>query len=348
MPDQPPINPSTAYSGYAHGAKASPDVASKALQHALGKRGVLTLSGHWRIWLLLTPHFQHCIAACVDRVARESGSLNVVGCLANGVFSDDDWSLDSPGAVVLLEPSPVRSARWRLTLAAPNALEGDWKTDGKLRLGGIAGDATGSGPYCLWQGRHISAGRIDLPSRQPRWLLADGFTPDGPRHRVSASRGLSISGLNGMPALPQLTHWLKPEASGSRWQGARWQDAAGSSSRWLPLIGREHATNAILLAGETSPGDQLTWGHQDANLATERLQRGLARMFGKRKPAYALAFASQHGGAYAGSGTDPFWQAMRTSLAGVPFAGFYGNGQLAPLAKGLQVLDNSVLVVLFD
>ncbi|MBE9610156.1 FIST C-terminal domain-containing protein [Chitinilyticum piscinae] len=348
MPQHTAEQAQIAYSGFAHAARATPAVATQALQRARSQSPTLALTGNWRVWLLLSSHFQHCASACVEQVARETGSLNVVGCLASGVFSDEDWSLDSPAAVVLLERLLPSHPRWRVTLAAPNALEGDWQRDGKLRLGGIAGDATGGGPYCLWQGRHISAGRIDLPCRQPRWLLVDGFIPDGPTHRVSASDGLHVTRLNGLPALPQLQHWLQMHQHERASIGARWTPAGSRHSRWLALVGQDAARQSLLLAAATHAGDRLTWGQQHPAQSARRLSQELARFYRQRRPGFALAIANQQGGAYSGGGRDPVWQALREGLPGVPFAGFYGNGQLAPLAKGLQVLDNSVLVILFD
>ncbi|WP_028455347.1 FIST C-terminal domain-containing protein [Chitinilyticum litopenaei] len=350
MPEADDNKAASAWSGHAAAAKATPDVASQALSHALRKRGQLTAPAGSRVWLLLTPHFRHCVAACLERLARESRSLHLVGCLANGIFSDEDWSLDGPMAVVLIEPPPPAGDRWRLTLAAPNALAGDWAHDGKLRIGGIAGDATGVGPYCLWQGRHISAGRLDLPCRRPRWLQADGFVPDGPRQRVSASDGLLLTGLNGRPALPLLAHWLQDSGSEQRlWQGAMLHEPDHPrQGRWLALLGRDEARQGLLLGGHAPRDAELVWGHQDPALTAARLADGLTQLARLRRPAFALVFASQHGGAFGGTGEDPYWQAVRTALPGVPFAGFYGNGQLLPLARGIQVIDNGMLAVLFD
>src|SRR5690606_3262967 len=83
-------------------------------------------------------------------------------------------------------PSPVDAQQLLLTLAAPNAINTTWMTMPGIRFGGVSGDATGQGPFSVWQhGKGAVLGHSEM-------------TLKGVRGGVAAAHGLRI--LN-MPRL---------------------------------------------------------------------------------------------------------------------------------------------------
>jgi hypothetical protein len=333
-------------SGYAHGPRATPQVAIAAVSSAMARGG---LSHAGRIFLFLSTHFQYEINTTLRAVTQVTGSFDIFGASAAGVFSDQDWSLDAPAAAAIVLPAQMpanKSIESHFALAAPNAINQQWLNRGGQRFGGIAGDATGNGAYAIWQNGRQQPDFVETPLTPRSIILSQGFQALSPNYRISASNGLMLETLNDAAAYPTLLPWLRQYDLHNLMAGI---GDSPSDMLWIPVIGVDEQKQAIMLAHEIPVGMSLCWGHFDSAAASQDLGLQLmSQLAGRAQPQWGLAF-SGHRRAMAGSGiTEPDWNVLRSALPGVPFAGFYGNGQIAPLAKSNQVVDNSVLVALFD
>ena len=333
-------------SGYAYGPRATPQVAIAAVSSAMARGG---LSHAGRIFLFLSTHFQYEINTTLRAVTQVTGSFDIFGASAAGVFSDQDWSLDAPAAAAIVLPAQMpanASTNSHFALAAPNAINQQWLNRGGQRFGGIAGDATGNGAYAIWQNGRQQADFVETELTPRDIILSQGFHALSPHYRISASNGLMLESLNDAAAYPTLLPWLRQYDLHNLMAGI---GDSPSDMMWIPVIGVDEHKQAIMLAHEIPVGMSLCWGHFDSTAASQDLGLQLmTQLAGRTQPKWGLAF-SGHRRAMAGSGiTEPDWNALRSALPGVPFAGFYGNGQIAPLAKSNQVVDNSVLVALFD
>ncbi|MBM5571193.1 MULTISPECIES: FIST N-terminal domain-containing protein [Deefgea] len=333
-------------SGYAYGPRATPQVAIAAVSSAMARGG---LSHAGRIFLFLSTHFQYEINTTLRAVTQVTGSFDIFGASAAGVFSDQDWSLDAPAAAAIVLPAQMPASSTpnsHFALAAPNAINQQWLNRGGQRFGGIAGDATGNGAYAIWQNGRQHADFVEIELTPRDIILSQGFHALSPQYRISASNGLMLESLNDAAAYPTLRPWLHQYDLHNLMAGI---GDSVSDMLWIPVIGVDEHKQAIMLAHEIPVGMSLCWGHFDSTAASQDLGLQLMnQLAGRAQPKWGLAF-SGHRRAMAGSGlTEPDWNVLRSALPGVPFAGFYGNGQIAPLAKSNQVVDNSVLVALFD
>ncbi|WP_027467736.1 FIST N-terminal domain-containing protein [Deefgea rivuli] len=332
-------------SGYAHGPRATAQVAIAAVSSAMARGG---LSQAGRIYLFLSTHFQHDIDTTLRAVTQVTGSFDVFGASAAGVFSDQDWSLDAPAAAAIVLPAELHSTTGNsfFALAAPNTINQHWLNRGGQRFGGIAGDATGNGAYAIWQNGRQHNGFVETPLAPRDIVISQGFQALSPRHIITASHGLMLDTLDNLAAFPTLRPWLRQYDLHNLMAGIG--DSA-QETQWIPVIGIDEHKQSIMLAQELPQGAALCWGHFDSAAASQDLGLQLmSSLAGRAQPRWALVF-SGHRRAMAGSGiSEPDWNVLRSALPGVPFAGFYGNGQIVPLAKSNQVVDNSVLVALFD
>ncbi|WP_156129001.1 MULTISPECIES: FIST C-terminal domain-containing protein [Chitinibacter] len=334
-------------SGYAHGPRASTQVAIAAVSAAMA-RGGMTQAG--KVFLFLSTHFHGQIDACLRAVASVCGSIDIAGASAAGVFTEQDWSLDSPAAAALVLPVdyPLHQRNSHLALAAPNAVNQFWLNDGATKFGAIAGDATGKGQYALWQAGQQRFSFIQLPLEARSIIVSDGLSELGPWQTITAADGLQLQRLDDQPALQTLAPWLGQYPLESL-QAAIRPAGRGETAHWAPVLGGDLSTDSVMLAQPLQAGDELRWGHFDSSAASQRFaSQIISQLAGRPQPRWALAFSS-HRRAMAGDGlTEPDWHTLRRTLPAVPFAGFYGNGQIIPLAKFNRVVDNSVLLALFD
>ena len=128
-------------SGYAHGPRATAQVAIAAVSSAMARGG---LSQAGRIYLFLSTHFQHDIDTCLRAVTQMTGSFDIFGASAAGVFTDQDWSLDAPAAAAIVLPAqppitPAISTDCHFALAAPNTINQHWLNLGGRRFGDWSG-----------------------------------------------------------------------------------------------------------------------------------------------------------------------------------------------------------------
>ncbi|QLI82084.1 FIST C-terminal domain-containing protein [Chitinibacter fontanus] len=341
-------------SGYAFGPRASTQVAIAAVSSAMA-RGGITQAG--KVFLFLSTHFHQQIDDCLRAVVVISGSMDVVGASAAGVFSEQEWSLDSPAAAALVLPAnyPTQQRNSHLALAAPNAINQFWLNDGAIKFGAIAGDATGQGHYALWQAAQQRFSYIQIPLEARSIIVSEGTQILGPLHTITQSQGLMLETLDHHPALATLGPHLArfPQET---LLAQIYPSTPSSQPSWVPVIGTDLERGSIMLAHELPLGAGLRWGHFNAKTASHELaQQIILSLAGKTQPKWALAFSS-HRRAIAGDGiSEPDWNVLRATLPDVPFAGFYGNGQIIPrttgqglIDKANRIVDNSVLLALFD
>ena len=196
-------------SGYAYGPRATPQVAIAAVSSAMARGG---LSHAGRIFLFLSTHFQYEINTTLRAVTQVTGSFDIFGGSAAGLFSDQEWSLDAPAAAAIVLPAQMpakASTNSHFALAAPNAINQQWLNRGGQRFGGIAGDATGNGAYAIWQNGRQQADFVETELSPRDIILSQGFQALSPHYRISASNGLMLESLNDAAAYPTLRPWLR-------------------------------------------------------------------------------------------------------------------------------------------
>ena len=96
--------------GLSRGTRTHPEHAANAVAQALARAGVGHANG---VLLFLTPDYARHPEPALRAAARAADCMQVVGCTGAGVFTEEEWVLDAPGAAAM-----VFSGRVRLTLPA--------------------------------------------------------------------------------------------------------------------------------------------------------------------------------------------------------------------------------------
>lgn len=350
-------------SGLAQGRLAEATLAQQAVETAMAHA---RLSHAQHVLLFLSADFAHAPQTAITAAARAANCLQVAGCTAAGVFSDADWVLDAPAAAALVlgdgraQQAAAETDVPLLTFAAPNALDLHWLQGGGARFGGVAGDATGQGPYTVWSSSRLRQdGRCELrlggcdlsvgvshgihPLSQPAHIGHvvghDVYQVGGESALSSLARELPLSerAVERMP-----THRLLAGIT----YGAPERAVAEGRYHLLPVISANQNDRSVTVAGQLEPGLDLFWALRQPRAAEQDMlalldQLSLARV---DKPRFALMFPCMGRGPYFYGGVDRDIQILKRRFPGMPFAGFYGNGEIAHLDGANRLLQYSVVL----
>jgi small ligand-binding sensory domain FIST len=354
-----------AATGLARGRHADPALAAQAVTAAMDMAG---LDHPQAVLLYLTSDFAQEPQPAIAAAARAAGCLQVTGCAAAGVFTEEDWVLDAPAAAALvlgegvtLQPGHGDLSQ-TLTFTAPNALDLHWLNSGGPRYGGVAGDATGQGPYSVWSsGRLQPTGRCELglAGVNVRIGVSQGIRPLSRPAAVERVQGHDVCVVGGETALGTLVKELPlsvraPERIPTHllMAGVTYGEPehALEEGRFhlLPVVGVNADDKSVTVAGELTPGLDLFWALRQPQAAEHDMNAMIQRLCADTlaSPAFGLMFPCLGRGPWFYGGEDRDIQALTRRFPDLPLIGFYGNGEIAHLDGANRLLQYSVVLAL--
>ncbi len=332
-----------AASGLVSARQASPELAAQAVRQALAAAGLERASG---VCLFLSREFDRLAPAAVLAAARAAGSLQVFGCTASGLFTENGWLLDQPGAAAMVfEQAPAAPATPATCLAfsGQGSLPFDWH-DAPPRIGLLDSTAT------TWaNARTSSAARSEtrLAGIHTHLVLATGLRRLGPPQTVTLSRGLDLCQLAGQSALSHLQRSLPAELRAA----PPWHQIVALRSDDAPGIAilATHADGSLSLAEELPAGSEIAWAIRQPLAAEEEMRSKLrAAVDAGSRPDFALLFSCIGRGPLFYGNDDRDLLACREQFPGLPLLGAYGTGQIAPQGGGNRLFQNSVITLLCE
>jgi small ligand-binding sensory domain FIST len=353
--------------GLSIGNEPLPALASQAVEQAM-ERAKLQVAGS--VLLILTSEFARDPMPALRAAAKTSNCTQVMGCSATGLFTEDDWVLDAPAAAAMVftesttfeQPSANDRKQLLLTLVAPNALNTTWMTTPGIRFGGVSGDATGQGPFSVWQhGRAAGQGHCEAALHGVKGAVAaaHGLRILNLPKVVTQTSGYDLLSLDGRPALQSLSsaregyenlpmHYMMAVFASSA------EQISEGNYQIAPLVSGNDEDASITLAKLLKPGQYLSWAIRDTEAALADLQQTAINLEIKleAKPDFALLFSCLGRGPYFYGGVDRDLSLLRTKFPKMPIIGFYGNGEIAPThpshAAGCDLLEYSAVLGLFS
>jgi len=344
---------------------ATPELAENAVRIALDKAGIALAHA---VLLFLSADFAHDPVPALRAAARAANCLQIAGCTATGLFTEDEWVLDTPAAAALVLGDPFRlqsacADAPVLTLAAPNALDLNWLASGGERYGGVSGDATGQGPYSVWHiGRIQPLGRCELALTGgcARIGVAHGVRPLSLPAPLTAARAHDLLAIAGRPALSDLVRALplgirSPERLPLHllMLGVTYGclDQALEEGRYhlLPVLASNPNTGTVTVAGEVTRGSHVFWALRQPQAAEYEMRSLIGRLSNDRpdEPRFALMFSCMGRGPAFYNGEDRDIVQFTRRFPDTPLIGFYGNGEIAHLDGANRLLQNSTVLALF-
>ena len=321
------------------------------------------------VLLFLTGHFARNPAPAIHAAARAAQTTQIAGCTAVGVYTEKDWVIDAPAAAAMVfngtagadtgaderDPTPTLDPQpndWLLSLAAPNSANREWLAMPGRRIGALAGESTGRGPFPVWaSGKLLDSGRLDLhlPRQHCRVSVSTGLAPLSALLGVTEVNNFDLLRVGHRPALAALVAQALPHLEGGQpfpWHRlllARADDEprlalASGDYELMPVLG-VNPNRSLIVGGKLLAGDRVFSVLREPELARQELDVKLTSARQDGVPRYALLFSCAGRGPAFFNGRDADWDSVRRLYPGTPLIGFYGNGEIAPTGGRNRVLQ---------
>ena len=271
------------------------------------------------------------------------------GCSASGLVTDEDWVLDSSGAAAMVlggdfsivPDAGIPANELRISLSTPDGVNTEWMDQTKIRVGAIASDVFGHGPFAVWQSaRTVADGHTHACVRGAESAVAVG---QGVRAlttplEVADAQGLEVRKLGPYPALNVLINAL-PQAVREMERiplhllmcGVTFGEPSSAIRdgrfRLDHIVSANVDDHSITLSQELHRGERLFWAirdklsaQRDMASAVSRAQQSLGR-----DPDFALLFPCLSRGPSFYGNRDRDAETLSAAFPDLPFIGFYGN-----------------------
>lgn len=348
------------------GNHATPELAGEAVRQAMHKAGIQVANS---VLLLLTSEFASNPQPAIKAAAKAANSLQVIGCSATGIFTEEDWVLDAPAAAVMVFgeevslqlPSVNHELQPLLTLTAPNAINSTWLNNGNQRYGGVSGDAIGQGPFSVWKNaKGEVSGYVEAfftgvtMASQASHGLRLLTTPQ----QVEQTSHYDVLKIDHVEALSSLQKAWKYHSKSDdpvplHLIMATYADDAASINNGqynlTTVISHDDDNGSITLAHTLKPGQYLSWGLRDKETAAADFMlttQKVAATLGKR-PDFGLLFSCLGRGPYFYGGIERDLKVLKQTFPEMPLLGFYGNGEITSIQGINQLLPSSAVLSLF-
>lgn len=355
--------------GLSHGGQPNPEHAAKAVRIALARANLTRANG---VIVFLTHEYATDPEPALRAAARVAGSMQIVGCTGTGVLTEDEWLLDSPGAVAMvfggeLQLDPVRDhvndSDCIISLCTPAGMDSDWLDIPAPRIGAISGDPFGHGPFKVWSGSRVTeSGHAEICIRGTRSVavVSQGVRALTAPIKVAEVEGHDLVRLGNYPALSVLVRSL-PESVRLKKRiplhlligGVTFgdPDTAISEGRYRlnHIISANVSKQSITLSDRLNPGESLFWAMRDTLSAEREMKQTVTRATQHLgdSPDFAFMFPCMGRGPNFYGNRDRDLEILQAAHSGLPTIGFYGNGEIGPLDSENHLYQYSTVLGLY-
>lgn len=356
-----------AATGLARGPRAEPALAAAAVSQAIARAQLVNARS---VILFLTHHFAGDPKPALKAAARAAGCTQIVGCTAAGILTDEEWVLDAPAAAALVLGDEAFLDRVQkndedavLSLVVPDRLNATWLDASFRRIGAVAGDLLGGGPFRVWSG-----GRVRMEGYAEtacRGLEASLGTSQGVRAltspiEVAEVQDYDVLKLGHYPALNVLVQSLPLGVRemehiplhlimGGITFGDPMTAIKDGRYRLNHIVAANISNQSITFAQRLSRGERLFWAMRDA-LTAERDMRNVIEKTGlglQGRPDFGLLFPCMGRGPHFYGDSDRDLDLLKHRFPGLPIIGAYGNGEIGPLDEANHLYQYSAVLGLF-
>lgn len=355
MADQTPA-PQIA-TGISYGATAKPEHAAQAVSNALENAN---LTGAASVLLFLTNGYAQEPKSAIKAAAKRASTVQVYGCTAAGLFTQQEWLLDVEGAVAMvfpsecaLEPAAVLDAREQLRkqlpllcLTSPQSSKIAINHFQHPMIGAISSNEYGQGDFPVWQGSRISkSGFLHASfdaSLECHVGVSQGVKRLSPNLELSSTHNNCIHTIGGQPAADSLKNAIPKNVYDLFLEQpyhtlcavSENQQTDGLDDGYFKLnnvVAIDEEENTVYLSGSAKQQRFAFWALRDRTLAKAEMKQALQELKEKvTKPRFAMMFNSISRGPYFFGERDCDLQLFQEYFPDVPMIGIYATGELSP------------------
>jgi hypothetical protein len=332
-------------SGLASGPQPTMDLAAVAVRDALRAAGLERADS---VLLFLTRDYLRHAQPAIVAAARAAGTLQVSGCTAYGLVTEDGWLFDQPGAAALVIADAAPGAAGPrheplLSFSGHPALPYDWQAQ-PGRAGLLDAEAV------TWSHGRLAGetgAELLLAGIHSRIACSPGLRMLSPPLTVNAVAGYDLCEVGGLAAIASLQRSLPADL---RAEPPLHQIvvARQPGTPAVPILAA-NADGSLTLAEALATGESVRWAiRQPLSAEQDMRQSLLAAVDPGNKPDFALMFSCLGRGPLFYGNDDRDLLAFREIFPGVPLVGAYGSGQIAPAGDGNRLFQNAVVTLLCE
>lgn len=318
-------------------------LAESAVRRAMHKAD---LSQAASVLLFLSRDMAHCAKAAIVAAARVANCLQVHGCTAYGMFTEEGWILEQSGAVALVMDHPLSAHgddAIALSLTGSSTLPPAWRT-GQRRFGLLDSNAT------VWANGHISElqrAEIALGNLNSHQSIVTGLHLLGPSLRIDEASGYNVDRISGQRAIDSLLRCL-PAEHRERPPLHRMVVLRRPGEPGIPILS-SNADGSVTLGECMTPGEPLIWAMRQTLHAEKFMREAMAvAVDALPKPDFGLMFSCIGRGPLFYGEDDLDLRALRDHFPGLPLIGAYGSGQIASLGTDNLFYQNTAMTLLLE
>lgn len=357
-------------SGSSFGAFANDEHAKLAVVAALKKLPGCRIGG---VLLFLTTGYALAPQDAIKEAVRASDTLNITGCCALGIFTDQASSSGLEGAIALafshrVALSPLLPTQQAasidslcLSFSSPNAAVIAIESANIRQFGAIASDQFGEGPYSLWQGAKIVEREYNhnvFHSESQHYLAkCESVRPISPLMQINRSDRHQLIEIEQLAALDSLYQLLPDDWNNHNEYIAINIVAMVSETSDPKSIGSGHhqllhvvsidpATKRVMLSEPIKAGRRMYWAIRDPQYAEQQMRLSLLKA--KREfvddPSYALMFSNINRGPDFYQGHSRDLQLFREIFPDTPMAGILSQSEITPGYRSKAAIHHSSTV----
>lgn len=354
--------------GFSYGTHPINAHAIKAVEIAMQKAGLEQAES---VLLFMTHDYIDDPDSAVRLAARTAGCVQVAGAIGYGILTEEDWLLDSPGVAAMvfgpgcgLAPRNAIAHKSVLAISTPSGFDAGWLQDAVPHIGAIASDPIGQGDYQVWSnGRIQESGRISLGIGHVNagFAVAQSFKTLTQPRRINASDGLDVINIDGQPALDMLLDSLPDEMRNQPnlplhqlLSGVVFGNPVNAIKEGRfqldHIISTNPQSHTITLTSELQPNEHMFLAIRDTSAAERDMQESIdtAQKRLGSQPDFGLLFPCFGRGPSFYGGRDRDIEILADAFPGMPFIGFYGNGEIGPMMEGNHTYQYSTSLGLFS
>ena len=327
------------------GPHPTADLAAAAVRDALQAAGLERADS---ILLFLTRDYVRHAQPAIVAAARAAGTLQVTGCTAYGLLTEEGWLLDQSGAAALViayaTPDDADTRHEPLlSFTGHHTLPHDWQRRPE-RVGLLDAEAV------TWSHGRLAdetGSELLVAGIHARIACSPGLRMLSQPLAVNAVAGYDLCELGGLPAINSLQRSLPAEL---RAEPPLHQIvvARQPGTPAVPILAA-NADGSLTLAEALAIDEPVRWAiRQPLSAEQDMRQSLLATVDLEKRPDFALMFSCLGRGPLFYGDDDRDLLAFRETFPGVPLIGAYGSGQIAPAGNGNRLFQNTVVTLLCE
>ena len=338
--------------GISYGGLPNPEHARDAVKNALKKAKLKSASS---VLLFLTCGYANNPKSALKEAAKAASTTQVIGCSALGLLSDEEWLIDSEGAVAMVFPndyslqpaSLLKKPELLLSLVTPSSAMFGINQIDIAQIGAISTDEYGHGPYSIWQaGREVKTGYLHVGFESKINFavgVAQGVRQISPLMKVTKGKKHTLIELNKEPALQNMRDNLPKNLHGmfskqphnilcAISENEQTESIKQGHYKLQHIVSLDENKNTIHISGTVHEKRHIFWALRDEAKAQEEMEKAIesAKKSLSKKPKFAFVFPNISRGPEFYGGKDKDIELLKQAFPGMPIIGFYGNGEIAP------------------